>query len=42
VLAAGERLQTALEDEGYAFAKVDPPIAHEIRRIGSSMSASTS
>jgi translocation and assembly module TamA len=29
VLAAGERLQTALEDEGYAFAKVDPPIAHE-------------
>ena len=30
VLAAGERLQTALEDEGYAFAKVDPPVAHEI------------
>ncbi len=30
VLAAGERLQTALEDEGYAFAKVDPPIAQEI------------
>ena len=30
VLAAGERLQTALEDAGYAFAKVDPPIAHEI------------
>jgi translocation and assembly module TamA len=29
VLAGGERLQTALEDEGYAFAKVDPPIAHE-------------
>ncbi|MGH8322867.1 MAG: autotransporter assembly complex protein TamA, partial [Steroidobacteraceae bacterium] len=29
VLAAGERLQTALEDQGYAFAKVDPPIAHE-------------
>lgn len=29
VLAAGERLQTALEDEGYAFAKVDPPVAHE-------------
>jgi translocation and assembly module TamA len=29
VLAAGERLQTALEDEGYAFAKVDTPIAHE-------------
>ena len=30
VLAAGERLQTALEDEGYAFAKVDPPVAYEI------------
>jgi translocation and assembly module TamA len=30
VLAAGARLQTALEDEGYAFAKVDPPVAHEI------------
>ncbi|HVW68430.1 MAG TPA: BamA/TamA family outer membrane protein [Steroidobacteraceae bacterium] len=30
VLAGGERLQTALEDQGYAFAKVDPPIAHEI------------
>ena len=29
VLAAGDRLQTALEDEGYAFAQVDPPIAHE-------------
>jgi translocation and assembly module TamA len=29
VLAAGERLQTALEDQGYAFAKVDPPIAYE-------------
>jgi len=29
VLAAGERLQSALEDEGYAFAKVDPPVAHE-------------
>ena len=29
VLAAGDRLQTALEDQGYAFAKVDPPIAHE-------------
>ena len=27
VLAAGERLRTALEDDGYAFAKVDPPIA---------------
>ena len=30
VLAAGERLQTALEDAGYAFAKVDPPVAQEI------------
>jgi translocation and assembly module TamA len=30
VLAAGDRLQTALEDEGYAFAKVDPPVAQEI------------
>ncbi|HEY6923701.1 MAG TPA: POTRA domain-containing protein, partial [Steroidobacteraceae bacterium] len=30
VLAAGEQLQTALEDEGYAFAKVDPPVAQEI------------
>lgn len=29
VLAAGDRLQTALGDQGYAFAKVDPPIAHE-------------
>ena len=29
VLAAGDRLQTALEDEGYAFAKVDTPVAHE-------------
>jgi translocation and assembly module TamA len=29
VLAAGDRLQTALEDDGYAFAKVDPPVAHE-------------
>jgi translocation and assembly module TamA len=27
VLAAGERLRNALGDEGYAFAKVDPPIA---------------
>lgn len=30
VLAAGESLQTALEDQGYAFAKVDPPVAQEI------------
>ena len=29
VLEGGERLQTALADEGYAFAKVDPPIAQE-------------
>jgi translocation and assembly module TamA len=29
VLAAGDRLQTALEDQGYAFAKVDPPVATE-------------
>jgi translocation and assembly module TamA len=29
ILAAGDRLQNALEDEGYAFAKVDPPIARE-------------
>ena len=34
VLAAGERLQTALEDQGYAFAKVDPPIAQEIPADG--------
>jgi translocation and assembly module TamA len=27
VLAAGERLRNALGDEGYAFAKVDPPTA---------------
>ena len=29
VLAAGERLQTALADDGYAFATVDLPIARE-------------
>jgi translocation and assembly module TamA len=29
VLAGGDRLLTALQDEGYAFAKVDPPIARE-------------
>ncbi len=29
VLAGGERLLKALEEHGYAFAKVDPPIAHE-------------
>ena len=29
VLAAGARLLTTLENQGYAFAKVDPPVAHE-------------
>jgi translocation and assembly module TamA len=29
VLAAGARLLTSLQDQGYAFAKVDPPIAYE-------------
>jgi translocation and assembly module TamA len=29
VLAGGDRLLTALQDQGYAFAKVDPPIAQE-------------
>jgi len=29
VLAGGVRLQAALEDQGYAFAKVDEPIAYE-------------
>jgi translocation and assembly module TamA len=29
VLAAGERLQSALQEQGYAFAKVDPPVAYE-------------
>jgi translocation and assembly module TamA len=29
VLAAGDRLLNALEDQGYAFAKVDTPIAYE-------------
>jgi translocation and assembly module TamA len=29
VLAAGDRLLNSLEDQGYAFAKVDTPIAHE-------------
>ncbi|MGH8325416.1 MAG: autotransporter assembly complex protein TamA [Steroidobacteraceae bacterium] len=29
VLAAGNRLQTALEDRGYAFAKVAAPVAYE-------------
>jgi translocation and assembly module TamA len=28
VLAAGERLQTTLQNRGYAFAKVDPPVAY--------------
>lgn len=30
VLAAGTRLLTALQDQGYAFAKVDPPLAYEL------------
>ena len=29
VLAAGTRLLSALEEQGYAFAKVDPPVAYE-------------
>jgi translocation and assembly module TamA len=29
VLAAGARLLTTLENQGYAFARVDPPVAHE-------------
>src|SRR5262249_11758323 len=29
VLAAGDRLLNAIEDQGYAFAKVDTPIAYE-------------
>jgi translocation and assembly module TamA len=29
VLAGGARLQTALQERGYAFAKVDPPVAYE-------------
>ncbi|HEY6823997.1 MAG TPA: BamA/TamA family outer membrane protein [Steroidobacteraceae bacterium] len=29
VLAGGARLLTALENQGYAFAKVDPPVARE-------------
>jgi len=29
VLAGGERMQTQLQDNGYAFAKVDPPVAYE-------------
>src|SRR5258708_993699 len=29
VLAAGARLLTALQEGGYAFAKVDPPVAYE-------------
>src|SRR6516162_6091296 len=29
VLAGGARLLTSLENQGYAFAKVDPPVAHE-------------
>jgi translocation and assembly module TamA len=29
VLAAGSRLLSALQEQGYAFAKVDPPVAYE-------------
>ena len=29
VLAAGSQLQTTLQDEGYAFATVEPPLAYE-------------
>ncbi len=29
VLAAGARLLSVLQDQGYAFAKVDPPVAYE-------------
>src|SRR6202789_718757 len=29
VLAGGARLQTALQERGYAFAKVDPPVGYE-------------
>ncbi|MDB6090600.1 MAG: outer membrane protein [Gammaproteobacteria bacterium] len=29
VLAGGQRLLAALQDQGYAFAKVDPPVAYE-------------
>jgi translocation and assembly module TamA len=29
VLAAGTRLLTVLQEQGYAFAKVDPPVAYE-------------
>jgi translocation and assembly module TamA len=31
VLGAGAHLLTVLEDQGYAFAKVDPPVAYEDR-----------
>jgi translocation and assembly module TamA len=31
VLAAGARLLSALQEQGYAFAKVDPPVAYEDR-----------
>ena len=29
VVAAGARIQSALQEQGYAFAKVDPPLAYE-------------
>jgi translocation and assembly module TamA len=31
VLAGGNRLQAALQQQGYAFAKIDPPVAYEDR-----------
>jgi translocation and assembly module TamA len=31
VLSAGARLLTALQEQGYAFAKMDPPVAYEDR-----------
>ena len=33
VLAAGTHLQAALEEQGYAFAKVDPPVAYEDKTL---------
>jgi translocation and assembly module TamA len=33
VLGAGARLLTALQEEGYAFARVDPPVAYEAADI---------
>ncbi len=33
VLAGGARLLTALQEQGYAFAQVDPPVAYEDRTL---------